>query len=163
MTGPDNSGVTTGIHQETFAHRAGKTHFSGYRIQSGSIWQARGKHTNLLASSGLTYTIDHILASIINFAKQAIEPYNGQATTPPDPSFVLQLPDEAVTGSNLYAIQKTFDGPFQFDVFFESASANQKLTCKPAYSTFEYRAQLTRSIQSCYFGQRDCGDNKVFR
>ncbi len=30
----------------------------------------------------------------------------------------------------MYAVQKIFDGPFEFDVFFESASAKQKLTCE---------------------------------
>ncbi|EGN96016.1 glycoside hydrolase family 63 protein [Serpula lacrymans var. lacrymans S7.3] len=45
----------------------------------------------------------------------------------PDPSFVLQLSDEVYTGSNLYAVQKSFDGEFQFDVFFESQSAAQML------------------------------------
>lgn len=49
--------------------------------------------------------------------------------TPPDPSFVLQLADEVYMGSNLYAIQKSFEGEFQFDVFFESASSKQKLSC----------------------------------
>ena len=48
----------------------------------------------------------------------------------PDPSFVLQLTDEVYTGSNLYAVQKIFKGDFQFDVFFESGSAKQKLSCE---------------------------------
>jgi mannosyl-oligosaccharide glucosidase len=34
------------------------------------------------------------------------------------------------TGSNLYAVQKMFEGKFQFDVFFESGSGKQKLNCK---------------------------------
>lgn len=48
---------------------------------------------------------------------------------PPDPSFILQLPDEVYTGSNLFAVQKIFDATFQFDVFFESGSSKQKLSC----------------------------------
>jgi len=48
----------------------------------------------------------------------------------PDPSFVLQLTDEIYASSNLYAVQKTFQGDFQFDVFFESGSAKQKLSCE---------------------------------
>jgi len=47
----------------------------------------------------------------------------------PDPSFTLQLSDETLSGSNLFAIQKFFDGEFQFDVFFESRSAHTTLTC----------------------------------
>lgn len=42
----------------------------------------------------------------------------------------MQLPDDVYTNSNVFAFQKLFDGPFQFDVFFESASAKQKLSCE---------------------------------
>jgi mannosyl-oligosaccharide glucosidase len=47
----------------------------------------------------------------------------------PDPSFTLQLSDETYSGSNLFAIQKFFDGTFQFDVFFESRSAHANMNC----------------------------------
>ena len=63
-------------------------------------------------------------------AKSKLEPYQenkGQA--PPDPSFVLQFPDEIDDGATLYGVQKSFDGPFQFDVFFESASGSHDLSC----------------------------------
>ena len=50
-------------------------------------------------------------------------------TDPPDPSFTLQLSDETPSGSNVFAIQKFFDGKFQFDVFFESRSAHANLSC----------------------------------
>lgn len=56
---------------------------------------------------------------------------------PPDPSFVLQLPDEIYTGSNLFAVQKSFEGEFQFDIFFESASAKQKLSGASLITPFE--------------------------
>lgn len=72
---------------------------------------------------------EYILASIIQHAKDSIAPYQDSGQTPPDPSFILQLPDEVLTGSNLYAVQKIFDGPFQFDVFFENSKAKQRLTC----------------------------------
>jgi len=45
----------------------------------------------------------------------------------PNPAFSLQISNTIQPGSNLYAVQKTFKGPFQFDVFYESASANHKL------------------------------------
>jgi mannosyl-oligosaccharide glucosidase len=47
----------------------------------------------------------------------------------PHPSFTLQLSDETFSGSNLLAVQKFFDGKFQFDVFFESQSARTQLSC----------------------------------
>ena len=65
--------------------------------------------------------------NILDHAKAAIAPYQAPNNLP-DPSFLFQLPDEVFTGSTLYAVQKTFEGPFQFDVYFESASAKQKLT-----------------------------------
>ncbi|KAK7693188.1 hypothetical protein QCA50_002754 [Cerrena zonata] len=112
VDGPDNSGVLNGAHAQAFADRSGKTHVAGFRIPPGTIWQAK----------------DHILQNIIQHAQGVIAPYRDPSVGQPDPSFVLQLSDEVYSGSSLYAIQKFFDGPFQFDVFFESASAKQKLT-----------------------------------
>lgn len=45
----------------------------------------------------------------------------------PDASFTLQLSDETLSGSNLLAFQKFFDGKFQFDLFYESRSAQKAL------------------------------------
>ena len=73
---------------------------------------------------------EHIMNTVLKHAQAVVAPYQDPAKGAPDPSFVLQLPDETYTSSNLYAVQKFFDGEFQFDVFFESASAKQKLSCK---------------------------------
>ena len=70
------------------------------------------------------------MGKVQEYAQKLIVNYQDPSRDPPDPSFVLQLPDETLSGSNLYAVQKSFDGPFEFDVFFESASANQPLSCK---------------------------------
>jgi mannosyl-oligosaccharide glucosidase len=67
------------------------------------------------------------MKSIMEHAQAAVASYSD---SPPDPSFVLQLPDDVYSGSNLYAVQKIFDGSFQFDVYFDSGSVKQKLTCK---------------------------------
>ena len=75
------------------------------------------------------------MSSVQQHAQKVIVNYQDPQRGPPDPSFVLQLPDEALSGSNLYAVQKAFDGSFQFDVFFESASAKRKLSCKLTYSS----------------------------
>lgn len=69
------------------------------------------------------------MRDIVQQGTIALEPFKGSTTGHPDPSWVLQLSDETLTNSNLYAVQKMFDGKFQFDVFFESASAGQKLSC----------------------------------
>jgi len=69
------------------------------------------------------------MGDIFQRASTILAPFReSPATGVPDPAFVLQVADEVYFGSNLYAVQKTFEGPFQFDVFFESASAKQKLS-----------------------------------
>jgi mannosyl-oligosaccharide glucosidase len=67
------------------------------------------------------------MQNIVTHAREAIAPYQDPATGPPDPSFTLQLNDEVLSGSNLYAVQKIFSGAFSFDVLFESASAGKPL------------------------------------
>ncbi|KAK7023769.1 mannosyl-oligosaccharide glucosidase [Favolaschia claudopus] len=105
-----NTPKSAGPHASKFAERIGKTHFLGQPVASGNVWQAK----------------EVILQQVIKRAQEILAPYKDG--NPPDPSFVLQLPDEVYTASNLYAIQKSFDGEFQFDVFFESASSKQKLS-----------------------------------
>ncbi|KAF9228032.1 glycoside hydrolase family 63 protein [Gyrodon lividus] len=107
---PDNRAVTTGPHSEVFADRLGKSHFVGLRVGSGQVWTAK----------------EFVMQSLLQRAGPIAEQYR-QAERAPDPSFVLQLPDETVTASNLFAVQKFFDGEFEFDIYFESASALQKL------------------------------------
>ncbi|KDN51723.1 hypothetical protein RSAG8_00271, partial [Rhizoctonia solani AG-8 WAC10335] len=70
---------------------------------------------------------DILLKNIIDHATAAIKPFNEDKQNPPDPAFVLELEDEVRSGSNLYAVQKTFDGPFSFDVYYQSGSAGTKL------------------------------------
>ncbi|KAI6109909.1 glycoside hydrolase family 63 protein [Pisolithus sp. B1] len=110
IDGPYNKAVTKGPHAEEFVDRLGKTHFVGLRIGTNELWTAK----------------DRIFQSMLGRASPLAEKYR-QTEPAPDPSFILQLPDESVTGSNLYAVQKLFDGAFQFDVIFESGSATQTL------------------------------------
>ena len=65
---------------------------------------------------------------MIRHAQDIIKSYTDAQKGYPDPAFIFQLPDEVYTGSNLFAVQKHFDGAFQFDVFFESGK--QKLSCE---------------------------------
>jgi mannosyl-oligosaccharide glucosidase len=67
------------------------------------------------------------MQNLATHARTVLAPYQDPSAGPPDPSFTIQLNDEVLSGSNLYAVQKTFNGPFSFDVFFESASAGKKL------------------------------------
>ncbi|KAG6376058.1 glycoside hydrolase [Boletus reticuloceps] len=110
VDGDQNRGLTSGLHSETFAHRLGKSHLVGLRANPGQVWTAK----------------DFIMQSILKHAGPIAEQYP-QADRVPDASFILQLPDETVSASNLFAVQKFFDGEFQFDVFFDSASSHKKL------------------------------------
>ena len=89
--------------------------------------------------------------AIMRHAQEALAPFKDQSKGLPDPSFTLQLPDEAYSGSNLYAVQKSLRGEFQFDIFFDSASTKQKLTCRlqdysvAHYTCSSHSAQLRHS------------------
>ncbi|KIM49430.1 glycoside hydrolase family 63 protein [Hebeloma cylindrosporum] len=112
VDGPENRAVVGGPHADAFKDRIGKTHFVGRPVKNGDIWQAS----------------QHIQKAIMDRARELIGPYQDPAVGAPDPSFLLQLPDDVYIGSNLFGVQKLFDGPFQFDVFFDSGSVKQQLT-----------------------------------
>ena len=69
------------------------------------------------------------MEDIFGRADKILEPFKSQEHrgSIPSPAFTLQVSHSIQPGSTLYAVQKTFSGPFQFDVFYESASANHKL------------------------------------
>jgi mannosyl-oligosaccharide glucosidase len=70
------------------------------------------------------------MQNIITRTNEVLKPYlDDPRVGMPDPSSALHLSNEVYTGSNLYAVQKLFEGEFQFDVFFESASAKRELSC----------------------------------
>ncbi|ETW85531.1 glycoside hydrolase family 63 protein [Heterobasidion irregulare TC 32-1] len=108
---PKNAAFNGGPFADVFKDRIGKTHYGGFRVPQDNMWQAK----------------EVIIQDILQRARDALAPYQNPAGGAPDPSFILQLNDEALSNSNLFAVQKLFDGEFQFDVFFESKSAKQKL------------------------------------
>jgi mannosyl-oligosaccharide glucosidase len=72
------------------------------------------------------------MQDIITRANDILAPYleDKSGGGGPEPSFVLHLTNDVHQGSNLYAVQKSFLGEFQFDVFFESASGAHSLDCE---------------------------------
>ncbi|PCH38371.1 glycoside hydrolase family 63 protein [Wolfiporia cocos MD-104 SS10] len=141
VDGPNNEAVSAGPYASDFAPRIGKTHFIGLRVQPGTVWQTR----------------EYLLKNILNHAQDVLEPYKESPVGLPDPSFTLQFSDEVYSASNLFAVQKLFDGPFQFDVYFESASAKQKLTAStldegiPALvATYDARFDTVLPVPSTY-------------
>lgn len=45
----------------------------------------------------------------------------------PDPALLLSLSNEVAYGSNLFAIQKTFEGAFTLDIYYDSGSPGSAL------------------------------------
>jgi hypothetical protein len=120
-----------------FGHVLGKLTFSGVRsrqVKCGKL-VVNFYFFEVLCSeiNWVILSAESILKSISDHVQAAVGPYQDSPLGLPDPSFLLQLPDNVYTGSNLYAIQKIFDGPFQFDVYFDSGSVKQKLTCKGTF------------------------------
>lgn len=72
------------------------------------------------------YETEFIMKEIAENAGNAMQ--NVKGSDAPDPSFTLQLSDETLSANNLLAFQKFFDGKFQFDVFYETRSAQKKLS-----------------------------------
>ncbi|KAF8352343.1 glycoside hydrolase [Amanita rubescens] len=107
----DNKHVTNGPFAAAFKKTMGKTFYLGQKVPSGNVWKAK----------------DIILKSLIEHARELVAPYTDPNAGHPEASYTLRLPNEVMLGSNLFAVQKTFDGPFQFDVYYESASNKQKL------------------------------------
>lgn len=70
---------------------------------------------------------EFIMKQITENAGNAMQDVKG-SNSAPDPSYTLQLSDETLSANNLLAFQKFFDGKFEFDVFYESRSAQKKLS-----------------------------------
>lgn len=116
-----------------FTERIGKTHFLGRHMEQGKVWTARGSffaHSSYDLREPDNTLAETILENIISHASPILKEYQDPKASPPDPAFTLQLSDETYSNSNLYAIQKFFEGSFQFDVLYDSGSSNQKLDCK---------------------------------
>ena len=43
FAGPDNKAYSGGPFSDTFANRIGRTHYGGFRVPAGNVWQAKGK------------------------------------------------------------------------------------------------------------------------
>jgi mannosyl-oligosaccharide glucosidase len=69
---------------------------------------------------------DILVNAIATKFRTTVAPYEQPSL--PHPGYALTLPNEVYSGSNLFAIQKTFDGAFHFDILFDSGSVKEKLT-----------------------------------
>ena len=88
----------------------------------------RHVHTRSIPIKVANYEVEFIMKEVAENAGKIMQDLKGSDS--PDPSFTLQLSDETLSANNLLAFQKFFDGKFQFDVFYESRSAQKKLSGK---------------------------------
>ncbi|KZV80745.1 glycoside hydrolase [Exidia glandulosa HHB12029] len=100
----DNKPIDNGRFKEDYTQYIGKTQFLGLPMGQRSLWQAK----------------DAIIHNIYETAQKALAPYKDATTGPPDPAFVLRVTNDVHTDSTLYVLQKFYEGPFQFDVFYEN-------------------------------------------
>ena len=71
-----------------------------------------------------------VVTTILERANEILlRAHNNVEKALPHPSLGLRLPNHVEASSNLFVIQKFFEGSFQFDVFFESSNSRQRLDC----------------------------------
>ncbi|KIM30861.1 glycoside hydrolase family 63 protein [Serendipita vermifera MAFF 305830] len=112
--------TTRGGHAADFAPRLGKIHYFGTEMPAGDVWKAK----------------DYLYQHIGRRAQQIVMPYKEDPTLP-DPAFVLTMGNVIARDSNFYAVQKTFDGAFSFDVIFDSDSAGTHINAATITSGIE--------------------------
>ncbi|UZJ51923.1 hypothetical protein CBS101457_001243 [Exobasidium rhododendri] len=104
--GAENKPVTPYVareeHEDEFAASRPNWHYFAARIPSALIW--RGK--------------DVVLSDISTSVKKAVEEY-GQENLPPFAD-LLTLPDEVRSSPNFVALQRSFQGNFSIDVYYDS-------------------------------------------
>lgn len=76
----------------------------------------------------LSHQTDFILNQANERFKPILDKYGQQDL--PDPALLLSLTNEVAYGSNLFAIQKTYEGAFKLDVYFDSGSPGSALDGK---------------------------------
>ncbi|KAI5478238.1 mannosyl-oligosaccharide glucosidase, glycoside hydrolase family 63 protein [Pseudohyphozyma bogoriensis] len=109
VDGPNNGPLSPGPHAEDFGERLDRTQFYGAPVPAGNIWQAK----NILMNSFLTNV------------QSVVEAYKG--SSPPDPAILFALPNEVRYGATLYGFQKTYEGKFELDIYFDSAATPSTL------------------------------------
>ena len=65
-------------------------------------------------------------------AEDIVMSYKEDPRGAPDPAFVEVLANRIQEGSNFYAVQKTLDGPFSFDIVYEAEDVHQHIDGKPS-------------------------------
>lgn len=65
------------------------------------------------------------MQNVVSGAQREIPKY--PSGTAPEPAFILGLSNEVYNGASLFAIQKSFQDEFYFDVYYDAPGVKQKL------------------------------------
>ncbi|GAA5904067.1 hypothetical protein JCM6882_003816 [Rhodosporidiobolus microsporus] len=105
----NNDEVEGGPHASDFGDRLHRTQFLGLPVPQGHAWQAKNAFVNTITQSANAFITRY-----------------GQAS-PPDPAITFALPNEVRLNAGLYGIQKTYQGKWGVDIFFELEAAPANL------------------------------------
>ncbi|GAA5872836.1 hypothetical protein JCM8547_005716 [Rhodosporidiobolus lusitaniae] len=100
-----NDETEAGPHASDFGNRLHRTQFAGLPAPPGHVWQAKNALINIIRHS----------------SEQLVKQYGTQS--PPDPAIVFALPNEVRAGAGLFGFQKTYQGRWGVDIFYESDEA----------------------------------------
>lgn len=95
------------------------------------------------------------MQSIVTGANREIPKYpEGPA---PEPAFILTLPNEVYNGASLFAVQKSFEGEFSFDVYYDAPGV-KKLDCAFFYTSLHFLRTMKLTLL-CFFPSLSQGLN----
>lgn len=102
---PANKPVIAFRNPQELEDKPARAQYLGTQMPPGSIWRAK----------------DRILQAIGEYSQQVVDKYTKDNL--PDPVLLFSLPNEVHYGSNLYAIQKGYEAPFELDIYFDGDGA----------------------------------------
>lgn len=138
-------------------------------MPAGTVWKAKGMFHSLIqlvvfVAKAVTNSMDAsslfkepILAAITENAQSMIERFTKENL--PDPAITLALPNEIRYGSNLYAVQKTYEAPFELEIFFDGDGAPKldsvALSAGIAASTNAFDARFEKLFPKIFSAEFD--------
>jgi mannosyl-oligosaccharide glucosidase len=91
------------------------------------VWQAKSEYDSTEVAWATTEFVpaDPIMNAYMANVQTLVDQYKEQS--PPDPAVLFALPNEVRYGANLFAFQKTYEGEWSVDVYYDSGSVASKL------------------------------------
>ncbi|KAI1914025.1 Processing alpha glucosidase I [Ophidiomyces ophidiicola] len=140
--GPDTNRYPQKIHPSYDEKPMDRTFVASFQLESELLWQAK--------------------EILFTHLKQEVEPLFQKYGTenPPPPSSVFTIANKPAHG-NFHLIQKTFEGPFEFDILFSSASASEPVTSDGLSKGIKSVSQsFTERFQTIYSPAKPFGASK---